>query len=155
LIADNTVVEDGLFPTPGCVASIGVGGATHEGSLSTNTVVRNNLSSQLSVDTRDSGVSADHNVAMCCAGPEISWYVNGVVQFLGAPGTYANGNIIDTGGTKAEFLNFNPSTLTYTVMLKSGSQAIGAGTAAGAPSIDIAGYARATPSPVGAYAYPF
>jgi hypothetical protein len=155
LIADNTVVEDGLFPTPGCVASIGVGGATHEGSLSTNTVVRNNLSSQLSVDTRDSGVSADHNVAMCCAGPEISWYVNGVVQFLGAPGTYANGNIIDTGGAKAEFLNFNPATLTYTVMLKSGSQAIGAGTAVGAPSIDIAGYARATPSPVGAYAYPF
>jgi hypothetical protein len=155
LIANNTVVEDGLFPTPGCVAAINVGGATHEGSLSTNTIVRNNLSSQLNIDTRNTGVTADHNVAMCCSGPEISWFVNGVVQFLAQPGTYANGNIIDTGGTKAEFLNFNPSTLTYTVLLKSGSQAIGAGTATGAPAVDIAGYTRTTPFAVGAYSYPF
>ena len=33
LIANNTVVEDGLFPTPGCVAAINVGGATHEGPV--------------------------------------------------------------------------------------------------------------------------
>jgi hypothetical protein len=155
LIANNTVVADGLVSSPGCAAPINVGGATHEGQLSTNTVVRNNLSSQLNVDTRNSGVIMDHNVAMCCTGPEISWYVGGVVQYLAAPGTYANGNIIDTGGAKGEFLNFNPSTLTYTVMLKSGSQAITAGTAAGAPTIDIAGYARTTPFPVGAYGYPF
>ena len=37
------------------------------------------------------------------------------------PGTYTNGNIIDTGGTKGEFVNFNPAALTYTVMLKSGA----------------------------------
>ena len=55
LIAGNTVVEDGLFSTPGCVTAIDVGGATHEGPLSTDTVVRNNLTSQLNVDTRDRG----------------------------------------------------------------------------------------------------
>jgi hypothetical protein len=155
LVANNTVVEDGLVSTPGCVAAIDVGGASHEGPLSTNTVVRNNLSSQLNVDTRDSGVTADHNVTLCCTGPEISWYVNGVIQFLSAPGTYANGNIIDTGGTRAEFLNFNPSTMTYTVILKAGAQAISAGTATGAPAIDIAGYTRTNPFPAGAYGYPF
>jgi hypothetical protein len=156
LIANNTVVEDGLFSTPGCVAAIDVGGASNEGPVSTNTVVRNNLSSQLNVDTRDSGVTADHNVTLCCRGPEISWYVDGVVQFLSAPGVYGNGNIIDTGGTKEEFLNFSPSTLTYTVLLKAGSQAVGAGTAMGAPAVDIAGYTRSTSRfPVGAYAYPF
>jgi hypothetical protein len=155
LIADNTVVEDGLFSTPGCIAAIDVGGATHEGPLSTNTVVRNNLTSQLNVDTRDVGVTANNNVAMCCGpGPEISSYVNGVIQYLTQPGTYANGNIIDTGGTKAEFLNFNPTTLTYTVLLKSTAQAIGAGTA-GAPTIDIVGYTRTAPYAVGAYAYPY
>ena len=69
LIANNTVVEDGLVSMPGCVAAINVGGASHEGPLSTNTVVRNNLTSQLNVDTRNVGVVADHNVAMCCAGP--------------------------------------------------------------------------------------
>jgi hypothetical protein len=156
LIADNTVVEDGLVPTPGCVAAINVGGATHEGPLSTNTVVRNNLTSQLNIDTRDSGVTADHNVVMCCGpGPFISWYVNGVIQYISQPGTYTNGNIVDTVGTKGEFVNFNPSKLTYTILIKAGAQAIGAGTAAGAPSIDMAGYPRSAPYTVGAYGYPF
>jgi hypothetical protein len=156
LIADNTVVEDGLFPTPGCVAAINVGGATHEGPLSTNTVVRNNLTSELNVDTRDTGVAPDHNIVLCCGpGPFISWYVNGVAQFLSQPGTYMNGNIIETEGAKGEFVNFNPATLTYTVLLKSNAQAIGAGVAAGAPTIDIAGVKRTNPYAAGAYGYPF
>ena len=154
LVANNTVVEDGLVSTPGCTASIDVDGATHEGRVSTNTMVRNNLSSQLNVDTRNSGVVADNNVAMCCVGSAIVWYVNGVVQYLTKPGTYANGNIIDTGGAKSEFLNFNPATLTYNVMLKSGAQAIGAGTA-GAPTADIVGVTRTAPYTVGAYSYPY
>ena len=53
LIANNTVVEDGLVSTPGCVAAINVGGATHQGSPSSNTAVRNNLTSRLNVDTRN------------------------------------------------------------------------------------------------------
>jgi hypothetical protein len=155
LIADNTVVEDGLFSTPGCVAAIDVGGATHEGPQSTNTVVRNNLTSQLNVVTANTGVTADHNVVFCCGpGPFISWDVNGVVQYLSQPGTYANGNIIETEGAKGEFLNFNPATLTYTVLLKSTAQAIGAGVA-GAPTIDIVGDTRTAPYAVGAYAYPY
>jgi hypothetical protein len=153
LIADNTVVEDGRVATPGCVAAINVGGATHQGSLSSYTAVRNNLTSRLNVDTRNIGVGADHNVAMCCAGPEISWYVNGVIQYNSKVGAYPNGNIIDAGGTKAEFVNFNPAALTYNVLLKSGAQAIGAGTAAGA-SVDILGVKRTAPYTAGAYAYP-
>jgi hypothetical protein len=128
LIANNTVLEDGLFPTPGCVAGITVGGATHEGPVSTNTAVRNNLTSKLSVDTRNIGVVPDHNVVLCCTiGPFIAWYVDGVVQFLSKPGVYMNGNIIETEGAKGEFVNFNPATLTYTVLLKSSAQAVGAG----------------------------
>jgi hypothetical protein len=155
LIANNTVLEDGLFLTPGCVAAINVGGASHEGPLSTNTVIRNNLTSELNVDTRDTGVVPDHNIVLCCGpGPFISWYVNGVAQFLSQPGTYMNGNIIETEGAKGEFVNFNPATLTYTVLLKSNAQAIGAGVA-GAPTIDIAGVKRTSPYAAGAYGYPF
>jgi hypothetical protein len=62
LIANNTVVEDGLVVTPGCTAAINVGGSSHEGAVSSNTAVRNNLTSQLNVDTRNSGVVLDHNV---------------------------------------------------------------------------------------------
>ena len=154
LIANNTVVEDGLVSVPGCTAGIDVGGKTNEGPLSTNTVVRNNLTTQLNVDTRDVGVTMDHNVALCCTGPEISWYVNGVVQWLSQPGTYGNGNIIETEGTRGEFVNFNPAALTYTVMLKSGATAIGAAIA-GAPTVDILVVTRAAPFAAGAYSYPY
>jgi Right handed beta helix region len=155
LIANNTVLNDGLFPMPGCIAAINVGGASHEGPLSTNTIVRNNLTSQLNIDTRNIGVVPDHNVVLCCGpGPFISWSVNGVAQFLSQPGTYMNGNIIETEGAKGEFVNFNPATLTYTVLLKSSAQAIGAGVA-GAPTIDIAGVTRTAPYAAGAYSYPF
>jgi hypothetical protein len=153
LIANNTVVEDGLVVTPGCVATISAGGKTHEGPSSSNTAVRKNLASRFAVDTRDSGVVVDHNVAMCCAGPEFAWYANGVLQYISKVGTYTNGNIIDAGGAKAEFVNFNPATLTYNVMLKAGAQAIGAG-AAGAPALDILAVTRAAPYTTGAYSYP-
>jgi hypothetical protein len=154
LIANNTVVEDGLFATPGCSASVSVGDRTHEGTSSSNTAIRNNLASQVNVYNLDSGVEADHNVAMSGASPEMSWYVNGAPQYIGKPGTYTNGNILDSGGPKSEFVNFSPATLTYNVMLKSGAQAIGAGTAAGAPTIDILGVTRTAPYAVGAYSYP-
>jgi Right handed beta helix region len=155
LIAKNTVVNDGLISTPGCVPAIDAGGTTHEGPLSTNTVVQNNLTSQLNVDTRAiGGIVADHNVVLCCGpGPFIGWYVNGVIQYLSKPGTYANGNVIESQGPKGEFINFDPVGLTFNVMLKPGAQAIRLGSAAG-PPIDILGYTRAFPYTVGAYSYP-
>jgi hypothetical protein len=154
LIAGNTVVEDGLVPIQGCVAALEVGGATHEGPESTNTTVRDNLTSRLYVATFDTGVTADHNVAMCCNAPEIAWYVNGVVQYYSQPGTYANSNIIDTGGASAEFANFSPSTMAYYVELKATAQAVGAG-ATGGPTVDIAGVPRTLPYTTGAYAFPY
>jgi Right handed beta helix region len=159
LIANNTVVDDGLFSTPGCVAAIDVGGATHEGPLSTNTIVQNNLTPQLNIDTRDVGVVADNNVVLYGGpGPYIAWYVNGVIQYLSQSGTYGNGNsignIIAKDGTSGEFVNFNPAALTYTVMLKSGATAIGAANG-GPPTLDILGVTRAAPYDAGAYSYPY
>ena len=53
LIANNTVVEDGLFPTPGCVAAINIGGATHQGPLaptpSYETILRASSTSTLAI----------------------------------------------------------------------------------------------------------
>jgi parallel beta-helix repeat protein len=154
LVADNTVVEDGLVSTPGCVAQIEIGGQTHEGPVSSNTVARNNLTSRMYVYNLAPGVTADHNVAMCCNPPEITWYVNGAAQFNGTPGTYTNNNIIDTGGATAEFDNFNPSSLTYDVEIKATAQALGAGTTGG-PAVDIVGVPRTIPYTTGAYSFPY
>jgi hypothetical protein len=83
-----------------------------------------------------------------------------ITQYLGSPGIYANNNIIDSGGAKSEFVNFNPATLTYNLLLKLGADAIGTGTLTGAPTFDILGAER-RPSPsttattAGAYSYPY
>jgi hypothetical protein len=132
LIINNTVVGDGLIAMP-CTAAVAVGDKTHEGPSSSNTALRNNLASRLIVYNLDSGVEADHNVIMMgSVEPLIAWYANGVIQYLGSPGIYANNNIIDSGGTKSEFVNFNPATLTNNLLLKLGADAIGAGTLTGA-----------------------
>ena len=153
LIANNTVLSDS-FPSPGCAVAVSVGDKTHEGASSSNTAVRNNLTSRLSVYNLDSGVEADHNVMILGVSPEIIWYANGAAQYIGQPGTYSNGNIIDSTGSAGEFANFNPATLTYDVLLKSTGQAVRAGTATGAPTFDIIGVPRSAPYAVGAYAYP-
>ena len=155
LIANNTVLDDGFFLVPGCVAAINVFGPSREGLNTTNTVVRNNITSQLNINTSIPGLVPDHNVVLCCGpGPFITFYVNGAPEYLRQPGTYMNGNIIETEGAKGEFVNFNPATLTYTVLLKSNAQAIGAGVAS-APTTDIAGVTRKAPYVAGAYSYPF
>ena len=77
------------------------------------------------------------------------------MQYLGNPGTYGNGNIIDSGGTQSEFVNFNPASLSYTLLLKRGARAIGAGITTGAPTVDILGAARSVPYTAGAYSYPY
>lgn len=155
-IVNNTVVGDGLIATPGCTATVAIGDKTHEGPSSSNTVLRNNLASRLIIDNRNSGVEADHNVIMHgSVEPLIAWYAGGAIQYLGDPGTYAGSNVIDSGGTASEFVNFNPARLTYNLMLKSVARAIGAGTMTGAPALDILGAARTAPTTAGAYAFPY
>ncbi len=110
--------------------------ALHEGSPSNGVALRNNLANQMNVYNLDPGVTADHNVGMATAGPVFVWYVNGVGTYYGSPGTYVNANIIAAGGPAAEFVDFDPSTLTYNLTLKAGAPAIGAGAAGGRlPSI--------------------
>ena len=155
LIANNTVVNDGLLPNPyNCKAPINIGDKTHEGSSSNDVSVRNNLSTALSVYNLDAGVTADHNVGMSTPGAVFSWYVSGVATWYGAPGTYGTANIIAAGGPTSEFVDFDPSTLTYNVMLKKGAPAIGAVTSASAPTVDILGVKRTAPYDAGAYSYP-
>src|SRR5208282_3942449 len=150
LIANNTVLADGLMATAGnCYPAVSITSQTHEGPPSNGVVVRNNLANVISFDNRLANVEGDHNVAIGA----LNWYVNGVAAFYYEPGTYWNENIVATGGTLAEFQNFNPPGYTYDVELLPNAQAIGAGTATGAPAYDILGVIRANyPPTAGAYA---
>ncbi|MBV8349315.1 MAG: right-handed parallel beta-helix repeat-containing protein [Mycolicibacterium sp.] len=158
-IINNTVIDDGLYQTAGdCKPIIGVNDNTWESPNSSNeTRVRNNLASAIAIDNRLSGVEADHNVLVPVngiGGPLLVEYVDGVAEYYGKPGTYPTANIIDPSGTASEFVNFDPSTLTYNVMLTSGAAAIGAADPEGMPAVDILGVSRTDPYDAGAYSYP-
>jgi hypothetical protein len=157
MIANNTVLNDGLLTEAGnCAPQVAIGNTTSEGPPSTNSILRNNLAMSFSVYSLDAGVSMDHNICVSVnGGGNMSWYVGTKLDYFIRPGTYANYNIVDSGGVSSEFLQFSPSTLSYTVMLKAGAPAITAGVSTGAPTVDILGNVRTSPYTVGAYAYPF
>src|ERR1700722_14877494 len=62
LIANNTGLEDGLVPAPGCTATINVGGATYEGSASSNGRITNHPAEHFFIyDNAAPTVTFDHN----------------------------------------------------------------------------------------------
>jgi Right handed beta helix region len=163
LVINNTVSDDGLVSLPCGVAYLAVNATTHEGLPSTNTIVRNNLTSALGIGMT-TGIEADHNVIMSDGkqGAVLAYLdASGGVVYIGGAGTYtllvpgSTNNVIDGLAPGSEFSNWNPATLTFNVLLKPGAPAIGAGTSTGAPTVDIAGVTRAAPYTVGAYSYPY
>ena len=81
LVANNTVLDDGLISTPGCTVALAVGAASHEGLNSSNTHVTNNFASQIWVFNGNTPAMPppDHNVAV---GPQTSG--QGVLYWGGA-----------------------------------------------------------------------
>jgi len=157
LIADNTGLEDGLVSSPGCTATIIVGGATHEGSNSSNVRITNNLAEHFFInDNAAPTVTFDHNVALNSYQPFVHW--NGTAWTYSYPrGTDAHGNksFATAVSYASQFQGWNPAALTFNLMLKTGSVAIGAGTASGVPTVDIFSATRLAPYTTGAYSYPY
>ena len=165
LIANNTVLDDGLISTPGCTVALAVGGASHEGPNSSNTRVTDNLASQIWQFNGNTPAMPppDHNVAI---GPQTSG--SGILSWTGAgnavetklsSGTDANGNVATNVGNAPQFLAWNPAALSFNLMLKPASVAIGKGiapsSAPGLPTVDILGATRTAPYAAGAYSYPY
>jgi parallel beta helix pectate lyase-like protein len=156
LIANNTILEDGLVSTPGCAAGLDVGGKSHEGPDSSNVRVTKNLADHFAFANDIPVGSWDHNVALTSYQPFVH-YANGAVVYAVKPGVDAYGNVSAAApgfAYASQFQAWNPAALSFNLMLKAGSVAIGAG-AAGAPTVDILGVTRAAPYTVGAYAYPY
>jgi hypothetical protein len=158
LIADNTALSDGLISSPGCsAAAVNVGGSTHEGSASSNVRITNNLAEHFNIDDQNAPtVTFDHNVALNSYQPFVHW--NGTAFTYSYPaGTDANGNkaFATSVPYASQFLAWNPAALSFNLMLKAASVAIGAGTATGVPTLDIFSATRVAPYTTGAYSYPF
>ena len=140
LIANNTVLASTNTGT-----WIGIFDKSHQGSSSDNVIVRNNIVSNLDTDSAASTITFDHNLVAT----QIAWWANGQAQWLTAPGTYGNQNVIDPNGLSTVFKLYNNSTSSYDLHLLAGSLAVGTGNPV-AP-LDMFGYMRPAPVDLGAY----
>jgi parallel beta-helix repeat protein len=155
-IINNTVVADGLIQMPGdCKPLVVVGDKTHEGSSSSDAIIRNNIANRLSIDNRDPNMTMDHNICLGINGKcQIVTYVNGKLDWNTIkPGTHGDHNIIDGGGAGSMFVSFDPAKFVYDLRLRPGARAIGAGNPAEAPPVDFSGAPRAGRVDIGAYQY--
>jgi hypothetical protein len=156
-IINNTVLSDTLMRTPGnCKPLISVGDKTHDGSSSSDVIIRNNLSNGLLIYDLDPKMVMDHNICLTIDGAcrIVTYLANGKPNWgVTKPGAYRDNNTIERRGAEGEFVNFDPAKLVFDLRLKSGATAIGAGSSAEAPAVDITGAARGNPVDVGAYRY--
>jgi hypothetical protein len=155
-IINNTVLADGLIPQAGnCKPVIAVGDKTHQGPPSNDVIVRNNIANGLSIYNLNPNMTMDHNICVAIDGKcVILAYVNGKPKWgVHKPGEYGDRNIIDGRGAGGVFLNFDPAKFVHDVRLRPGARAIGAGSPAEAPPVDITGAPRGTPIDAGAYRY--
>jgi hypothetical protein len=159
-IINNTVVDDGTdagTKNPAgkvvCRPAITVVDKTHQGSPSSDVIIRNNIANHLTIYNLDPNMTMDHNICLGIDGKcQIITYVNGKADFgVVKPGIYGDRNIIDGRGPRSMFVNFDPAKFVFDLRLRPGAPAIGAGNPEGAPPVDITGAPRAGRVDIGAY----
>ena len=153
-VINNTVVADGLLPQPGnCRPLVVVGDKTHQGSPSSDAIIRNNIANGLNIHNLDPNMTMDHNICLGINGKcQIVTYVGGKLDWgTVKPGIYRDRNIIDGRGARSMFVNFDPAKFVFDLRLRPGAPAIGAGNPEGAPPVDITGAPRRSPVDIGAY----
>jgi hypothetical protein len=135
-IINNTVVADGMMPMPGNCKPLVVGGdKTHQGSSSSDVIIRNNIANGLSIYNLDPNMTMDHNICLGINGRcQIVTYMDGKLDWgTIKPGIHGDHNIIDGRGASEMFVNFNPGKFIYEVRPRPGAPAVGAGNSADAP----------------------
>ena len=162
LVASNTAVYDGNpIGLSGCMPALAVGASSHQGAMSSNTRVSNNIASMIWLwNSGLTGMSIDHNVSIgpIFNGQGINYWaptgpgsVGGSIATNMSTGSDANGNKVATDGN-AEFTKFDNVGMHYDLTLTSTAQSLGAGTTgAPLPIVDINGVTRNAPYAPGAY----
>ena len=122
-------------------------------SVSSNVVIKNNLSGVLAVS--DPNAIVKNNVMSTSSVTGGNNFIS-ALGFFSAPGTYGSGNVVDSGGIATEVTAFDDSTtFTFDLHLLSSAPARGAGaTTMPMPVADIAGVLRAPTHDAGAYVHP-
>ena len=116
-----------------------------DGTASTGIVVRNNIATQF--DIAKGNTAFDHNIAATM----ITTYPGGTKTFTKS-GSIGTANSV-LPAVLTGFTTLNTNTDVFDLRLRATSIAVGFGSAAGAPALDILGKARKAPTDVGAYVH--
>ena len=154
-IINNTVLADGLMPTPGnCTPRVVIGDKTHQGPSSNNDVIRNNIANGLAIYDVDPSIKMDHNICLGAVNGrcQLVTYVKGKANLnVYKPGVYVDHNIVDRRGADGMFVSFDPAKFLYDLRLRPEALAIKAGSSEEAPAVDIRGTSRGSKVDIGAY----
>src|SRR5208282_3203437 len=135
VIANNTLLSDGLSRDIPWISL----GTSQEGGVPSNTVVRNNIMTTLSVGS-SSSIVVDHNLCVPTNGKCTVVTINsqGQTVWNSKPGTYGVDNVVTQYGVPALFNTFttlpNGTVTGLDLRLKPGTAAVGTGDAVGAPA---------------------
>ena len=110
---------------------------------SQNVLVRNNVAYQ--IHALDKAITFDHNATV------IGFYTLSGEKLVYHSGSDTASKNLVLPNAMATFQGLDPSKLQYDARLKSTSSLIGAGMATAAPTLDILGRRRASPTDIGAY----
>lgn len=149
-IISLNAISNGLIANNVALQTNGTDGGISVNSGSGN-IIRNNIATFLGYGYQDATTVMDHNIAIS----KMFWNVTGSNQFLTVAGTCSPGcgtANTRTGSSLSAIFNVidNDATPNWDLTLKAGSEAIGAGTATGAPNHPD-GTARSAPVDDGAY----
>jgi Right handed beta helix region len=152
VIANNVVLSDGNSKK--LIPWITVQNQKNK-TVSSDVVIRNNITSGLNYARETTNISVDHNLCTNMSNRcDLSLVFGGKPYRFGVPGTYGDDNVIDLNGPSdlfKKFLAVDGTVTEFDLRLKPGTRAVGTGNAEAAPATDITGAERTVPYDLGAY----
>jgi hypothetical protein len=145
-IINNTVLNDG-YSTTNNKTWISVS-PSKAGVPSNNVIVRNNASSYLAMNIKNTNITVENNVVSVGAAVPVA----GVAKWLSKPGVFGTNNRIDPTLVSG-FMLFDTVNKKYNLNLKPTSPAVNFGMAKDAPLVDILGRKRDATYDAGAYTF--
>ena len=154
VIANNIVLSDGN--NPNFIPWITIQNQKNH-TVSTDVIIRNNITSGLNYAAETVGIEVDHNICIATRGRcNLALVFDGRLGHYSMPGEYGDHNLLDVNDASTLFKKFilvDGCVMALDLNLLPKTPAVGSGKAENAPTTDITGSERATPYDLGAYKY--
>jgi parallel beta-helix repeat protein len=128
VIANNTVVSDGLAGGQTPWITVMPAKAVYGGAPSSDVVIKNNVANVITPDASTINLTVENNLVVepVGGGSILEIPVNGAPTWNGKPGTYGSNNVISATNNATAFKAYSPLTGTFDLHLSSAIAGLGA-----------------------------